>query len=255
MLQARNLASRGTIRHGFFTRRGGVSTGVYESLNGGLGSDDDKEAVGENRARMAEALGVSPDRFVTCYQIHSPQVVVADEPWRRDEAPRADAIVTRTPGLAIGVATADCGPVLFADADAGVVGAAHAGWKGALAGVVEATLDEMEKLGARRSRIAVALGPMIRQANYEVGSDLVERFRAANPANAAFFRPGARPGHSLFDLPGYIAARLAAAGIVDVEDLGFCTYADSDRFYSYRRATHRGETDYGRHINAVALVP
>lgn len=254
MVKARSLSGFVNVRHAFFTREGGVSPGVYASLNGGLGSGDAAGNVAENRARMAAALGVAAERIVTCYQIHSPQVVVAETPWTRETAPRADAVVTRVPGLAVGVTTADCGPVLFADAEAGIVGAAHAGWRGALAGVVEATVAAMEGLGARRSRIVAALGPMIRQANYEVGPDLAERFSAADPASARFFRPAAREGRSLFDLPGYIAARLAAAGVGAIEDLGLCTYADPTRFYSYRRATHRGEPDYGRHVNAIALV-
>jgi YfiH family protein len=254
-LQADSLAALGDIRHGFFTRAGGVSDGIYASLNGGLGSNDAPANVAANRARMAAALGVSPERFVTCYQIHSPEVVVAEEPWTRESAPRADAVVTRVPGLAVGVTTADCGPVLLADAEAGVVGAAHAGWKGALGGVVEAALAAMERLGARRARIVAALGPMIRQQNYEVGPELEARFRAADPANARFFLPSpGRPGHSLFDLPGYVAARLAGAGVGEVEDLGACTYAEPERFFSYRRATHRGEGDYGRHVNAIALA-
>lgn len=254
ILQAGNLAACATVRHGFFTRQGGVSPGIYASLNGGLGSRDAAANVTENRARMAAALGVASERFLTCYQIHSPQVVVAETPWTRETAPRADAVVTCVPALAVGVTTADCGPLLFADAKGGVVGAAHAGWKGALGGVIEATLSAMERLGARRGRIVAALGPMIRQPNYEVGADLVERFCAADAANAAFFAAAPREGHSLFDLPGYIARRLAASGIAAVEDLGICTYADAERFYSYRRATHRGEPDYGRHVNAVALI-
>ncbi len=254
MLRAGSFERLDNIRHGFFTRDGGVSPGLYSSLNGGLGSGDAAENVRENRDRMAATLGVAAERFVTCYQIHSPEVVVAETPWTRENAPRADAIVTRAPGLAIGVTTADCGPVLLADSEAGVVGAAHAGWKGALAGVVESTLDAMERLGARRMRIVAALGPMIRQPNYEVGPELVERFCAADPRNVTFFAHSRRAGHSLFDLPGYIAARLAAAGVTSVEDLGLCTYADPDRFYSYRRSTHQREPDYGRHINAIALA-
>jgi len=254
MLQSSSLARLGPVRHGFFTRAGGVSPGIYDSLNGGIGSQDEAGNVHENRARMAERLGVAPGNFVTCYQIHSPEVIVAETPWTREEAPRADAIVTRVPGLAIGVATADCGPVLFADAEAGVVGAAHAGWKGAFTGVLEATLAAMVSLGAERRRIAAALGPMIRQPNYEVGPEFLARFLDADAGNARFFAPSAREGHALFDLAGYIAHRLAGAGVGSVDDLGACTYADPQSFFSYRRATHRGETDYGRHINAIALA-
>jgi polyphenol oxidase len=254
MLRANSLTALPGIRHGFFTREGGVSTGIYASLNGGVGSNDAADKVAENRARMAAALGVAPDRFLTPYQIHSPDVVVADAPWTPEARPRADAVVTVTPGLAIGVSTADCGPVLFADAEAKVIGAAHAGWRGALGGVTDATIAAMEQLGADRARIVAVLGPMIRQPNYEVGADLVERFAAADPANARFFAAGTRPGHAQFDLPGYIAARLARVGIARIEDTGLCTYADPDRFYSFRRTTHRGEPDYGRHINAIALA-
>jgi YfiH family protein len=253
-LQASSLSALPRVRHGFFTREGGVSAGLYASLNGGLGSADEPDNVGENRARMAAALGVTADRFVTAYQVHSPDVVVAEEPWTRADAPRADAVVTRTPGLAVGVSTADCGPVLFADAEAGVVGAAHAGWKGALTGVVEATLQTLEQLGARRERVAVALGPMIRQPNYEVGPEFVDRFLAADAGNQRFFVASSRKGHALFDLPGYIAERLRQAGVARIEDLGACTYADAARFYSFRRSTHRGEPDYGRHVNAIALA-
>jgi polyphenol oxidase len=255
MLQATALAALSDrVRHGFFTRAGGVSDGIYDSLNGGLGSRDDAARVAENRARMAAALGVAPERFVTAYQVHSADVVVAQAPWSRADAPRADAIVTCVPGLAVGVGTADCGPVLFADAQAGVVGAAHAGWKGAVSGVLEATVVAMERLGATRAHIVAALGPTISQPNYEVGAEFVARFVRDDPGNAQFFSAAARDGHALFDLPGYIAAQLAAAGIGGFEDLGLCTYGDAAQFFSYRRATHRAEADYGRHVNAIALV-
>jgi hypothetical protein len=254
MLQARALGELSGIRHGFFTRTGGVSHGVYESLNGGVGSDDAPAKVAENRARMAASVGVAAGRFITAYQIHSPQVVVADAPWSESERPRADAIVTRTPGLAIGISTADCGPVLLADREARVIGAAHAGWRGALTGVIEATVAAMESLGAARSRMVAAAGPMIRQASYEVGPDLIDRFRAEDSGNARFFAPAQRSGHALFDLGGFIVERLKRARIAQIEDLGLCTYADPAQFYSYRRATHRAEPDYGRHVNAIALV-
>jgi polyphenol oxidase len=254
MLQARSLRALPGIRHAFFTRAGGVSEGIYESLNGGVGSDDVPAKVAENRARMAAALGVAPDRLLSLYQIHSPNVVVAEAPWDAASRPRADAIVTRAPRLAIGIGTADCGPVLLADPQARVIGAAHAGWRGALTGVIEATVEAMERLGADRGRIAAAAGPMISQRNYEVGQDLVDRFRDADQDSGRFFRPAERPGHAMFDLPGYIAARLERAGIVQVEDLGLCTYADPAQFYSYRRSTHRAEPDYGRHISAIALT-
>ncbi|MCC6775551.1 MAG: peptidoglycan editing factor PgeF [Hyphomicrobiales bacterium] len=249
MLQAASLSALAGIRHAFFTRAGGVSDGVYATLNGGTGSDDTPSNVEENRARMAAHLGVTPDRFLTAYQIHSPDAVIVEEPWQA--RPRADAIVTRMPGLAISVSTADCGPVLLADAEARVIGAAHAGWRGAATGVLEATIAAMERCGAMRGRIVAALGPMIRQDNYEVGPELVTRFEAQG--SGRFFRPAARGDHALFDLPGYISSRLAAAGVVQVEDLGLCTYADAERFYSYRRSIHRSEDDYGRHINAIVL--
>jgi YfiH family protein len=253
MMKADILALTG-IRHAFFTRAGGVSEGLYTSLNGGIGSHDRAESVAENRARMAAALGVEPHRFLTAYQIHSPQVVVAEEPWTHEARPRVDAIVTRMRALAIGVTTADCGPVLFADPTARVIGAAHAGWRGALGGVVEATVAAMEQLGAARGQIRAALGPMIRQASYEVGPDLIARFAAEDRASSRFFTPAPRDGHALFDLGGYVAARLARAGVTQVEDLGLCTYADPAQFFSFRRTTHRAEPDYGRHVNAIALV-
>ncbi|HEY1475554.1 MAG TPA: peptidoglycan editing factor PgeF [Pseudolabrys sp.] len=253
MLQASALSSLAGIRHGFFTRGGGVSHGVYATLNGGVGSNDAPDKVAENRARMAAALGVAPDHLLTAYQIHSPDVVVAEEPWTQENRPRADAIVTRTPRLAIGVSTADCGPLLLADAQARVIGAAHAGWRGALTGVIEATVAAMEKLGAERARIAVALGPTIRQPNYEVGPEFVARFQAAGADNERFFAPSARAGHAMFDLAGYIADRVGRAGVAKFEDLALCTFAEPERFFSYRRTTKQSEPDYGRHINAIAL--
>ncbi len=254
MLQSVLLANLDGIRHAFFTRAGGVSQGVYASLNGGTGSNDAIERIVENRARMAAALGVPAVRLLTAYQIHSPDVVVVEEPWTPDRRPRADAIVTKTPRLAVGVSTADCGPLLFADADAGIIGAAHAGWRGALSGVIEATLAAMEKLGADRARIAAALGPTISQPNYEVGPEFIARFTATDADNERFFATSPKAGHATFDLPGYITSRVEAAGIKNFENLGLCTYAEPERFFSYRRTTHRNEPDYGRHINAIALA-
>ena len=254
MLQAAALSKLARVRHAFFTRAGGVSQGVYASLNGGVGSSDAPGNVAENRARMAAALGVAPERFLTAYQIHSPDVVVADEPWTHETRPRADAIVTRVLKLAIGVSTADCGPLLFADSQAGVIGAAHAGWRGALTGVIEATVAAMEKLGAERARIVAALGPAIRQPNYEVGPEFVVRFLAAGSDNERFFAPSEHAGHAMFDLAGYIADRVRRAGVVTFEDLTLCNYAEPQRFFSYRRMTKLGEPDYGRHINAIALA-
>ncbi|HSP49326.1 MAG TPA: peptidoglycan editing factor PgeF [Pseudolabrys sp.] len=254
MLQAASLITLARIRHAFFTRSGGVSQGVYASLNGGVGSDDAPANVIENRARMAAALGVLPDYLITAYQIHSPDVVVADQPWTQEKRPRADAIVTRTPRLAIGVSTADCGPLLLADAEAGVIGAAHAGWRGALTGVIEAAIAAMETLGAERSRIVAALGPTIRQPNYEVGPEFVARFLAADADNTRLFVASERADHAMFDLAGYITNRVQRAGVVNFEDLGLCNYAEPERFFSYRRTTKQGEPDYGRHINAIALA-
>jgi polyphenol oxidase len=253
MIKADTLALPG-IRHAFFTREGGVSRGHYASLNGGIGSADSAADVAENRARMAAALTVQPQSLLTAYQIHSANVVVAEAPWTHEARPRADGIVTRTPALAIGVSTADCGPVLFAEPQAQVIGAAHAGWRGALGGIVEATIAAMESLGATRDRIHAALGPMIRQPNYEVGPDLIDRFAAEDPESKPFFAPAPRAGHALFDLAGYVASRLRRAGISHIEDIGRCTYAEESLFFSYRRGTHRAEGDYGRHVNAIALV-
>ena len=240
------------IRHGFFTRRGGVSTGQYASLNCGVGSNDERDLVLENRARVAAALGIAPDRLATPYQIHSAITVTVTEVWRPGEGPKADAVVTNRPGVAVGVGSADCGPTLFADAEAGVVGAAHSGWRGAVGGVLESTIEAMETLGADRSRIVAVLGPTISRANYEVGPDLIAAFEKADTANARFFRPAARAGHAMFDLPGYIVSRLTDAGVT-ATSLGLCTYADPERFYSYRRMTHLGEADYGRLLSAIAV--
>jgi YfiH family protein len=231
-----------------------VESRIYESLNGGVGSSDDAAHVSENRTRMAASLGVTPDRFLTVYQVHSPTVVVAETPWSPETRPRADAIVTRMRDLAIGVTTADCGPVLFADPMAHVIGTAHAGWRGALTGVIEATLDSMERLGAKRRNVRAAIGPMIRQQSYEVGPDLIERFAAEDRASSRFFAPTAREGHAQFDLGRYVATRLERAGVGQIDDLGLCTYADPARFYSYRRTSHRAEPDYGRHVNAIVLT-
>lgn len=241
------------VAHAFFTRQGGVSTGIYASLNGGQGSKDAPADVQENRRRMAEALGVAATHLVSCYQIHSTEAVVASEPWARETAPRADAMVTKTPGLALGVSIADCGPVLMADSSAGVVAAAHSGWKGALTGVLESTVETMESLGAARERIVAAIGPLIRQQSYEVGAEFVARFRDADRRNLRFFAPADREQHSLFDLPGYIAMRLKKAGVGAVEDLCLDTYTEAERFFSYRRSTHRNEPDYGRLVAAIAL--
>ncbi|MDX6806384.1 peptidoglycan editing factor PgeF [Terrihabitans rhizophilus] len=247
------LAALSGISHAFFTREGGVSQGIYASLNGGRGSADEPMAVAENRRRMACWLGVAEGQLATPHQIHSNQVMVALEPWPLGEAPHADAVVTNIPGLAVGVATADCGPILFADEGAGVVAAAHAGWKGAIGGVLEATVDAMEKLGARRGSMVAALGPCIRQRSYEVGPEFVARFRAADLLNERFFVASTNGGHAMFDLAGYIVQQLKQSDVAIVEDTGHDTYADEERFFSYRRSTHRGEPDYGRLVAAIAI--
>ncbi len=241
------------LAHGFFTRSGGVSTGLYASLNGGVGSHDDPTAVAENRARMAAALAVRPDRLVIPYQVHSAEALVVEAPFAGGDRPRVDGLATRVPGLALGVTGADCGIVLLADPGAGVIGAVHAGWKGAFAGVLEATVAAMAGLGAMRGHIVAVLGPTIAQPSYEVGQDFVDRFVASEKRFARFFRPAAREAHALFDLPGFIGLRLADAGVGRFTDLGLDTYADETRFFSYRRATHRGEPDYGRLVAAIAL--
>jgi YfiH family protein len=241
------------IRHGFFTRDGGVSIGIYKSLNCGTGSRDDRALVFKNRSRAAAALGLPPSRLATPYQVHGTHAEIVDIVWPTGQGPKADAVVTNRRGIAVGVGTADCGPVLFADAEARVVGAAHAGWRGALAGILESAIVAMEQLGARRERIVGVLGPMISQRNYEVGRDVIDAFTAADRRNQRFFAPSQRAGHAMFDLPGYIIARLLAAGVV-ADDMRLCTYADPERFYSYRRATHLGEGDYGRLLSAIAIV-
>ena len=252
MMGSSLLAAVPGLRHAFFTSEGGVSDGIYKSLNGGLGSHDDAANVAENRRRMAEQMGVTPERFLNAWQIHSPDAVVASGPWNGTERPKADAIVTRTEGLAIGVTAADCGPVLFVDPGARVIGAAHAGWKGALTGVLESTIDTMEKFGADRGGIVAAIGPLIRQHSYEVGPEFVERFLEADAENARFFLPGERDGHSMFDLASFIRMRLENAGVLMIDDIGVDTYSD-ERFFSYRRSVHRNEPDYGRHVHAIAL--
>jgi len=252
MLTADPLSLPG-LRHGFFTRNGGVSEGLYGSLNIGLGSKDDPDRVIENRGRVADTLGVPRGNLVTPWQYHSNIALALERPWTADDRPEADAVVTATPGLALGISTADCTPVLFADPQARVIGATHAGWRGALRGVLEATLNAMERLGAKRSRIVAVIGPTISQANYEVGPEFKQQFLDADPGNARWFTipEGRRKAH--FDLPGYAAHRLQAAGAGTVTDLQRCTYGEEDLFFSFRRTTHREEPDYGRLISAIAL--
>ena len=243
------------ISHGFFTREGGHSSGVFASLNCGMGSGDDRQTVARNRAIVAERLGVAPQALLSAYQVHSAEAALVTGPWPSEgERPKVDALVTRTPGVALGVLTADCGPVLFADLDAKVIGAAHAGWKGALTGITTSTLDLMEAEGARRSRITAVIGPMISQAAYEVGPEFPARFTDQDPSNARYFTPSARTGHAMFDLARYLEDRLRAEGVGNVVNLSLCTFSDERRFFSYRRATHRREKDYGRLISAIALA-
>jgi YfiH family protein len=240
-----------TVPHGFLGRRGGVSTGIHAGLNVGLGSDDDPAAIAENRRRAAAAVlpGVA---LASVHQVHSAIALPATAAWPDDARPKADALVTDRPGLLLGILTADCVPVLFADIDAGVIGAAHAGWKGALGGVTDATLVAMEALGADRDRVTAAIGPCIARASYEVGEDFARAFEEADPANERFFSAG-RPGHLQFDVEAYVAARLASAGVRRIEALGLDTYADESRFFSYRRACHLGEPGYGREISLIGL--
>jgi YfiH family protein len=245
-------ASGERIRHGYFTRQGGVSEGIYEGLNVGLGSRDTPQRVIENRTRVAAWFNAPIEKLATVHQIHSPHVATIG-PAYQGERPEADALVTATPGIVLGVLAADCGPILFADADNGVIGAAHAGWKGALYGVLEGTIDAMIALGARRKAITAVLGPSISAANYEVGPEFVARFLDVDPDYARFFSPSANEGHSMFDLQGLTVMRLKAAG-VNAALTGHCTYADEERFFSYRRTTHRQEPDYGRQISAIQLM-
>lgn len=247
-IRANTLAG---LRHGFLGRRGGISSGLCEGLNTGFGADDDRDAVTENRRRAVDAVAPGA-ALVTVHQVHSSDVVVATAAWPDDARPRADALVTDRPGLALGVVTADCAPVLLADREAGVIGAAHAGWKGAFAGVIAATVKAMEELGADRSRIVAAVGPCIARRSYEVDEPFLHRVVEAEPGSAHFFTPG-REGHHQFDLEAYVLARLAEAGVTRAEALGLDTYGDPDRFFSFRRATHRGEPTYGRQLSLIAL--
>jgi YfiH family protein len=253
MLSLGALNALDGVRHGFFTRAGGVSGGLYASMNCGYGSSDDPEAVRENRARAAARLDVAPEGLVTVHQVHGTDVAVAERPWAPTDAPRADALVTDRPGVALGVLSADCVPILLADAQARVIGAAHAGWKGAKAGVAEATVRAMTRLGADPGRIAAAIGPHIAQRSYEVGDDYRAAFVADEPGTADLFAPGRREGKWLFDLGTLVERRLAAAGVRTVHRGPWDTVAEEERFFSYRRATLRGEPDYGRGLSAIAL--
>ncbi|QIG81670.1 peptidoglycan editing factor PgeF [Stakelama tenebrarum] len=250
-VEVNRAAALDGVAHGFLGRRGGISSGVHAGLNVGPGSTDEAEAVAENRRRASEAV-LPGARLVTLYQVHSADAVSVIEPYEDRLRPHADALVTDRPGLLLGILTADCAPVLLADLAAGVVGAAHAGWKGAIGGVTDSTIAAMETLGADRSRIAAAIGPCIARASYEVDETFLKRFTIEDPENERFFAAG-RPGHHQFDLEAYVANRLALAGVGRIEALGLDTYADPDRFFSYRRATHHGESDYGRQISVIGL--
>lgn len=240
------------ITHGFFTRAGGVSQGIYEGLNVGQGSNDDKASVSENRSRVAAYFGVTQDNLASLYQVHSPDVITLEAPIDETNRPKADGLVTATPGLAIGVLTADCGPVLFLDPVKNVIGGAHAGWKGATGGVLESTISAMENLGASRDNITAVLGPTISSKNYEVGPEFVDNLLSISSENTAYLSPSENAGRSMFDLPAYTLARLNSLG-VKANWTGQCTYADEERFFSYRRTTHRNEPDYGRQISVISI--
>jgi YfiH family protein len=254
MITLKALDGEPAVRHAFFTREGGVSNGLFAALNCGFGSGDNVENVARNRALAAARLDLPPERLVSCHQVHGTTVITVERPWPREDNPRADGMVTRVPGIALGILAADCAPVLFADPEAGIVGAAHGGWRGALAGVMEATVAAMVELGARTDRVRAGIGPCIAQPSYEVGPEFEAAFAAVDPENRAFFMPATRLGHFLFDLPGYIAHRLGRLGLAAIECSGRDTAAEEDRFFSYRRACLRGEKDYGRGLAAIALA-
>jgi YfiH family protein len=253
-LTAESLSREPAIRHAFFTRQGGVSAGIYASLNTGLGSDDEAVAVAENRRRIAAAFELPGEALNTVYQVHGKKAVLVEGPWPDGTPPQADAMVTGRPGVVLGILTADCAPVLFADWEAGVVGAAHAGWKGALSGVLQSTVEAMELLGASRKSIAACVGPTIGPRSYEVGPEFPAPFLAADLANEAYFGPSTKSGHFMFDLPGYAVSVLTLLEIGAVEDLARDTCAEAGSFFSYRRATNRGEPDYGRCLSAIAIA-
>ena len=242
------------IAHGFFGRQGGYSKGIFASLNCGLGSGDDRAIVVRNREVVAKALGGMEPQIVTTYQVHSADAIVVTKPWKHDERPKVDGMVTNVPGLILGTLTADCGPVLFADGKAGVIGCAHAGWKGALTGITDTTVLKMEELGAKRENIVAVLGPTISKTAYEVGPEFYQRFIDAAPRNKICFTESARKEHHMFDLPAYLTDRMKAFGIGMVIDLALCTYTREEEYFSYRRATHAKEQDYGRQIAAITLT-
>ena len=251
MIEASSLSSMNAITHGFFTRQGGVSDGIYGSLNAGYGSDDDAANVSENRRRMAAKLGVDVGRLLTIHQWHSSDAVFAEKPWDVRQPPEGDAVVTDRPGIAAAILTADCTPVLFSSGDGRVVGAAHAGWKGAIGGILASTVARMKELGARD--IHAAIGPTISQSNYEVGPEYQARFVERDADWERFFLPAHKPAHFMFDLPGFVRSCLDDMDLACIEDTALCTYADEQRFFSYRRSVHRGETDYGRQLSAICI--
>lgn len=255
MMKANNLEALEGVNHGFFTRRNGHSDGLYDSLNCGLGSNDDRDAVLKNRMSCATALGVNADRLLTVHQEHTADVITASEVWTPETAPVADGLVTNEPGLAIAVLAADCTPVLFACAEAGVIGAAHAGWKGAISGIVETTVDAMTQLGAKRDQIIAAVGPCIGPKSYEVGPEFYDRFLSDRSHNARYFQPSDKAGHVYFDIGGFVLDKVIASGVKTSERLKADTYSEDDKFYSYRRSCHRNESDYGRQLSGIALVP
>ena len=254
MLVLSDFADQTTVRHGFLTRQGGVSQGVYASLNCGPGSSDAMQNVIENRGRAAQRAGFPPDALLTLRQEHTADVVIVTETWSMEAMPVADAMVTRTPGLLLGILTADCAPVLFVDPLRRIVGAAHAGWKGAIGGVLEATIRAMEALGAERSDIRAAIGPCIAQSSYEVGAEFCDNFLHDDAENQRFFTASDKTGHFQFDLCAYVDGRLQASGLKQIFNTGCDTFHDEERFFSYRRTTRRKEPDYGRHLSVIALA-
>lgn len=255
MIIRSGLFATPVLRHGFFTREGGVSSGIYESLNCSLSSGDDLANVAENRRRVLAELGLPAEALATVYQVHSPDIVTVDAPWPHDQRPKADAMLTKRKGVALGILTADCTPVLFADERAGIVAAAHAGWRGAVGGVLEATVQAMLREGASLTRLIAAIGPCIGFNSYEVGPEFPAPFLAQDPENARFFRAAPRPRHHLFDLPGYVRARLQAAGVQHIDGTGGDTAREDERFFSYRRTCREGEKRYGLQISAICLAP
>lgn len=253
MIELPNLKDLRGIRHGFMTRRGGVSDGIYRSMNCGLGSKDDRDSVVENRARALRNAGLRPDSLATAYQVHSARVAVIEDNWSRDDRPEVDGLVTRTKGVSLGILTADCVPVLFADPESGIIGASHAGWKGAVTGILSETVDAMVQLGAERDRIQAGVGPAIAQKSYEVGPEFPKPFLERDPTNGRFFTTSPRCRHFMFDLVGFVRQELEGLGLGSVQVAGNDTCAEADDFFSYRRTTHAKEPDYGRQISIIGL--